>query len=213
MRKYLLATLSFAVLGIASQAVHAADVAAPPAAYDWSGPYVGLQAGYAFGETEMYDSGSTSGDFDLDGASLGATVGWNHQADNFVFGLEGDLSWLNVEGTRNSNVCFLDCNIDMNWLGTARLRAGYAFDNALIFAAGGLAAGEVDVEINNGFSSGTETLVGWAIGAGAELAVSEALSVKVEYLYVDLGDMETESDITTDVSETHIIRAGVNWQF
>lgn len=216
MRKYVLATLSVIALSFASQSSFAADVAASPAAYDWSGPYIGLQAGYGSGVTEMFDSGSTTGDFDLDGAVLGATAGWNHQADSFVFGLEGDISWSAVEGNLTSFLCSSGCNIDMNWLGTARLRAGFALDNALIFATGGLAVGDVEIDVNNGYSAGTETLIGWTVGGGAELAVSEALSVKVEYLYIDLGDMETSSagpPLTTDVGENHIIRAGVDWHF
>ena len=124
MRKPIVRLLGAIFLGIASGSAGAAAVAAPPVAYDWSGPYVGLQAAYAFGETEMYNSGSTSGEFDYDGGLFGVAAGWNHQADSFVFGLEGDLSWSNVEGTRNNLVCNLDCNVDLNWLSTARLRAG-----------------------------------------------------------------------------------------
>jgi outer membrane immunogenic protein len=216
MKKQFAAALGALILGIACGSARAADVDTPPAAYGWSGPYVGLQAGYGFGETEMFDSGSTTGDFDLDGVLLGATAGWNHQAGSFVFGLEGDISWSGVDGNLTSFQCSSGCNIDLNWLGTARLRAGFAIDNALIFATGGLAAGDVEIEVNDGYSAGTETLVGWTVGGGAELAVSEALSVKVEYLYVDLGDMETSSGgppLTTDVGENHIIRAGVNWHF
>lgn len=216
MKKQFASVLGAIILAMASGNASAADVDAAPAAYDWSGPYVGLQAGYAFGETEMYDTGSTTGGFDLNGGLFGAAAGWNHQAGSFVFGLEGDMSWSGVEGNLTSFQCSSGCNIDLNWLGTARLRAGFAFDNALIFATGGLAVGEVEIDVNDGYSAGTETLAGWTVGGGAELAVSEALSVKVEYLYVDLGDMETSSGgppLTTDVSENHIIRAGVNWQF
>lgn len=214
MKKQLAGVLGAIILGIASGNASAADVDTPAAAYDWSGPYIGLQAAYGFGETEMYNTSDTSGEFDYDGGLFGAAVGWNHQAGSFVFGVEGDLAWSNIEGSSTPDPCDLGgCNIDLNWLGTARLRAGYAFDNALIFAAGGLAAGEVEVDINDGFSGGTETLVGWTIGAGAEFALSEALTAKLEYLYVDLGDMQTESAIITDASATHIIRAGVNWHF
>jgi outer membrane immunogenic protein len=216
MKKQFASILGAIILTVASGNASAADADMAPAPYDWSGPYVGLQAGYAFGQTEMYDSDETTGDFDLDGALLGATLGWNHQANNLVIGLEGDVSWSHVEGNLASALCGTGCDIDLGWLATARLRAGYAFDNALIFAAGGLAAGVVEMDVDTDYTSGTDTRFGWTIGAGAELAVSEALTVKVEYLYVDLGDMETPASggpMTTDVGENHIIRAGLNWQF
>ena len=68
----------------------------------------------------------------------------------------------------------------LEWLGTARLRAGYAFDRALIFATGGLAYGGVKAEssaseydgsntdVFAGSASGTK--VGYALGGGLEYA-------------------------------------------
>lgn len=216
MKKHLAGVLGLVLISVAHGSAGAADLGMEPAAYDWSGPYAGLVAGYSFGETEMYDNDETTGDFDLDGALFGATVGWNHHTDRFVFGLEGDLSWSGVEGNLNTQICGSGCDVDIGWLGTARLRAGLALDNTLLFVTGGLAAGEVEVVIDGDYTSGTDTRIGWTIGAGAEFAMSESLTVKAEYLYVDLGDMETPASggpITTDVGQNHIVRAGINWHF
>jgi outer membrane immunogenic protein len=95
-----------------------------------------------------------------------------------------------------------------NWFGTLRGRLGFAFDRAMIFATGGLAFGGKGggfgvtqrdyYEINPGAflvtgvrplaSSGSDSSsVGWALGGGAEYALTQSMSVKLEYLHVDLG--------------------------
>jgi opacity protein-like surface antigen len=68
-----------------------------------------------------------------------------------------------------------------------RGRAGYAFDRLLPFITAGLAAGNVRATVP-GFPGGTVTSAGWTIGAGLEFAVLSNVTVKGEYLYVDLGD-------------------------
>ena len=64
---------------------------------------------------------------------------------------------------------------------------------------------------------------GWTVGAGAEYAFTRNLSLKAEYLYVDLGsDNVSWSDpvlfpgaaLTYNYRHTdHIVRAGLNWKF
>jgi outer membrane immunogenic protein len=215
MRKFLLATLSAAALGFASQSVLATDVAVDPAAYDWSGPYVGLQVGYGFGESRHTVGVATSGDFTIDGILGGVTAGWNHQADALVFGIEGDISAADIAG--QDNICIESCESGIDWLGTARLRAGFAMDSLLLFASGGLAVGGVNAEFDNGAgggSSGDETNFGWTIGAGAEWGATDSLSFKVEYLFVDLDSFEYGPGPTeVEFNQNHIIRAGLNWHF
>ncbi|HUQ36941.1 MAG TPA: porin family protein, partial [Aestuariivirga sp.] len=77
MKKQLVGVLGAMILGLASEAAFAADVDAGPAAYDWAGPYIGVQAGYGFGDTSH-----GTNDFDLDGWAGGVTVGWNYQLEN-----------------------------------------------------------------------------------------------------------------------------------
>lgn len=213
MKKYVLATLSVAALGLASQTVLAADVTVDAAAYDWSGPYVGVQAGYGWGDSRHTDDeGDTTGDFSIDGILGGVTAGWNHQADDLVFGIEGDISAADIEGS-TLNLCE-DCQSEIDWLGTARLRAGFAMDSLLLFASGGLAVGGVSAELDADGFSGDDTNFGWTIGAGVELAATESLSFKVEYLFVDLGSFEYSPDnIEAEFDENHIVRAGINWHF
>jgi len=214
MKKYVLATLSVAALGLTTQSVSAADVDMAPAAYDWSGPYVGVQAGYGFGDSRHTDGeGDTTGDFNIDGFLGGVTAGWNHQADDLVFGIEGDISAADIEGATINNCD--GCQSEIDWLGTARLRAGFAIDSVLLFASGGLAVGGVSAELDGSEFSGDDTRIGWTAGGGAEWAATESLSFKVEYLFVDLGSFEYSSaeSIDADFDENHIVRAGLNWHF
>ena len=87
----------------------------------------------------------------------------------------------------------------LDWLGTTRVRVGYAVtpDNRLmIYGTGGIAYGggsrHFDVFDNvdgwdwNG-GGGSNTRVGWTIGAGAEYAFTDHITLKGEYLYYDLG--------------------------
>ena len=102
-----------------------------------------------------------------------------------------------------------------------------ATGDALIYATGGLAVANVEVSIDNlGFDgdnySDSDTLTGWTAGAGVEYRLTENVSVGAEYLYVDLGTVETNYEITpgpvVDIhSETDftmsIVKASLNYRF
>src|SRR5687768_13115337 len=60
--------------------------------YNWTGFYVGINGGGAWGES----SWTSTGNFDVSGGLFGATIGYNWQQGPWVFGLEGDLDWSNI---------------------------------------------------------------------------------------------------------------------
>jgi len=136
--------------------------------------------------------------------AIGAQFGYNYQMQQMVGGFEADLDW--ADGVRSSSFVAPPNGVITNvghesaglqWLGTARLRAGYAFDRTLIFATGGLAFGGIKAESSAsqfdgantdlfaGSASGTK--VGYALGGGVEYAFAANMSLKAEYLYYDLG--------------------------
>ena len=144
------------------------------------------------------DSSSTFG-------AIGAQFGYNYQMQQMVIGFEADLDW--ADGVRSANFV-APPNIasltnvghqsaGLQWLGTARLRAGYAFDRALIFATGGVAFGGIKAESSASEFDGANTdifagsasgaKVGYALGGGVEYAFAANMSLKAEYLYYDLG--------------------------
>jgi outer membrane immunogenic protein len=178
----------------------------------------------------------------------GGQVGFNWQSGLFVFGLEGDLSSFADTETMvvprrvdlgNGAVATGTVSIEnrVEWLGTVRGRLGVAADRFFIYGTGGLAVGEVQnsaavdsVTTVNGVFAGagsmaggeTETQTGWTVGAGAEYAITNNLTGKLEYLYYDLGTSKYDTpDTTTGVAdfyvrsktEGNVVRAGLNFKW
>jgi outer membrane immunogenic protein len=224
------AVVSLSIIGSTNAAdLIIADVTAPvamtEAGFDWSGFYAGLNAGYTTGQANAV--GAVSGittNVSVAGGLLGATVGFNAQMDNFVLGVEGDVAWSGASGTA---VCVaapaFDCEGRLNWLGAIKGRVGVAMDSVLLFATAGLAAGGVTANVvpTPGGLTGTYsgTMTGWTVGGGVELAVTDAISVKAEYNYVNMGGLQapigTVSGVeATNLSSTnHVVKVGVNFHF
>jgi len=195
--------------------------------YDWSGLYVGATAGYGMGEYDQYAAGypGTPGIFgrDMKGLVGGATVGYNYQSNQFVFGLEADFQASGIGGTAGT-VPGWTCNTascvnDVDWFATLRGRLGYAFDGYLPFVTGGLAYANVKSRDGNpsvpGVTDLDENVFGYAIGAGIEKALSENVTAKIEALYVDLSKAEVRRSNYTFTSDDQfaVVRVGLNWKF
>jgi outer membrane immunogenic protein len=184
-----------------------------PPPYSWTGFYLGINGGYAWGDSDW--DGFASGT-DVDGGLVGVTIGYNWQTGPWVFGLEGDIDWTNLRGSFVNAACPAGCETRNNWLATVRGRLGYAFDRVMPYVTGGLAAG--DIEANPvGFPGAEDTQVGWTVGAGVEAAIAGNWTAKIEYLYVDLGDVGCSAaacGIATNVDlRANIVRAGINLRF
>jgi len=155
--------------------------------------------------------------------------------------IEGDFAEGDFFGEASLSV---DYETDINWLATVRGRVGAAWDRVLIYATGGAAfadtevlaqlsvtvAGQTvnDTDVLEPFartigseSTGDDVLVGYTVGGGIEVAFSENWSAKVEYNYVDLGEIEvdfageTEGEtITSEIDiDLHIVKGGINYRF
>jgi len=181
-----------------------------------------------------------SGSFDDTAFTGGAQLGYNYQVCHFVFGLETDF---NYNGTDESDsvdralssplvgrfIHTVKQTID--YFGTFRARAGFTpFDRLLVYGTGGLAYGHVSSRSNVLFTAGGDNYVGsksdiragWAAGGGSEYAVTNNWSLRVEYLFVDLGKQSYSYtnqlwpgyDYKTDIeNQQHIIRMGINYKF
>ncbi len=181
-------------------------------AFNWSGFYIGVNGGGAWGRSDW----STAGGFDLSGGEVGGTAGFNYQAGAVVFGVEGDIDWARIDGTSTA-ACAFGCTTSDSWLATVRGRLGYAADRFMPYVTGGLALG--DIRANTPFFAGNNaTNAGWTIGAGLEFAFAPHWSAKAEYLYVDLGNFNCGLGCgfvtTNNVSfRTNLLRAGINYHF
>lgn len=210
---------------LAADAVAVEEAPAVVTVFDWTGAYVGGVAGYGWGTTNAEDDGSPSDDIDYDGFLGGVTVGYNKQFGQVVLGVEADLSAAGLSGSGDGGVSwgcgFTDtCTFDVDWLGTVRARAGYAFENFLPYLTAGLAFGGIKGELSGCPGDewcGSDTKAGWAAGGGVEWAFNEKWSAKAEYLYVDLGKGEFDSGGGGSGFEAefkfHTIRLGVNYHF
>jgi len=136
---------------------------ARPPAFDWSGCYVGVNAGAAWNHAKFSTtvdqgthyslasntalvsaaaSGSGSGDAGFIG---GGQVGCTWQKGSLVFGVEGDFNGLTAKtSVTGDTVTTLGAvsvtnSIETSWLATVRPRVGYAPYRGLVYLTGGVA--------------------------------------------------------------------------
>ena len=185
--------------------------------YNWTGFYIGINGGAGWGNSEWSNFGGAT-NAKLSGGLVGGTIGYNYQVGQAVFGVEGDIDWSNIKGTTSSGICTGGvCETRNSWLSTARGRLGYAYDRWMPFVTGGAAFGDIRAT-PIGLGSQTTNKTGWTVGGGLEAALSGPWTVKVEYLYVDLGKGDCGgaacNGIPTEVDfKANIVRAGLNYRF
>lgn len=225
-----------------------------PNLYPDFNPDLGSQIG------EIFPSGF--GSSNETGFMGGAQGGYNQQFGMFVLGVEADISYLanqrvdyssvhaftaeNVDVTEAVGEAEFDTDLDvrhqMDWLGTARLRAGVALDRFMVYGTAGLAFGKPDHQVDftaaltatggpaapdgidfSGSFSGrnNDWEAGWTAGVGAEYAFTDKVTIKVEYLYYDLGSTTVTADSSTSGltipydfdNKGDITRVGLNYRF
>lgn len=124
----------------------------PTAVYNWSGAYIGVAAGHAWGDSTQDFGGGDYVPLDPDGWFGGLYAGYNHQLpNNFVLGIEGDfnISGIDADGVHAINGGVEDPTYDfgseLKWSGSLRGRIGYAAGQFMPFVTGGLAIARYEV--------------------------------------------------------------------
>jgi outer membrane immunogenic protein len=231
--KYSVALAMLVVAGTAADAL-AADITTPtpPIAlppYNWTGFYIGANGGYGTGNSNWSDGPvGTTGSFPTSGYLIGGTVGVNYQVGQYVFGIEGDGDWTNLQGNSGSTCGAISavvpppdsCQTQSEWLATVRGRVGYAFDRILLYGTTGAAFGNIQTGLNPPSTFDSSVEAGWTVGAGLEYALTQNLTAKVEYLFVDLPDASCTTVANCAGAagsivgfDESIVRAGVNFKF
>jgi outer membrane immunogenic protein len=213
--KKLLLGLSFSLLAstaIAADAVVEEVVVAAPSVFIWTGGYVGLQGGYAWGDGRLAETvGNDSLDFEPDGFIGGAYAGYNYQmTNNFVIGGEVDVVYADVDDANDDTLLFPEFQ-ELNWSAAARLRVGYAVDRFLPYIAGGVAVGDIEAAYSG--NNINDTFVGWTIGGGFDYAFTDNLVFRAEYRFTDFGSESFEDEGLELDLQTNEVRLGVAYKF
>jgi outer membrane immunogenic protein len=211
MKKIILATV---LAGIGSTAALAADLGArtytkAPAMMapvsNWSGFYIGADAGYAFNGsssgalTNSVGLGALPYDANLKGGLGGGFVGYNYQMQQFVIGVEADWQAASLRGTSGPGFVtsggsvfgpFVETSKVKDY-GSLRGRLGAAFDRLLVFGTAGWAGGSFSTKYtSNGvplITNDHRATDGWSVGAGLEYAFTNNFLGRIEYRHTDLG--------------------------
>jgi outer membrane immunogenic protein len=176
----------------------------------WTGCYVGIAGGWAWGESKHKEQFINAGppvsvtnvtiaSYDMDGGLIGGTAGCNLQSSGgFVLGVESDLSWMDKSGRGHDiaangfNPLFTSRTRE-DWLETTRLRLGWAVGPVLVYGTGGAAFANAEASAAGpGFPSISQEKwrIGLVYGGGVEWAVAPNWTTKLEYLHIDFENQQ-----------------------
>jgi outer membrane immunogenic protein len=214
MKRLLLGAAGLAVAMSMVAPATAADMPVPyktaapmiPAIYDWSGFYIGLNAGggdarKCWTNVSLLSvptiPGVAEGCHNAVGGLAGGQIGYRWQEASWVFGVEAQGDWANLKGQNTSlasplvGVPVTD-QTKVNAIGLFTGQVGYAWDNVLWYVKGGGAVtSDRYYGINNltnvFFDSATENRWGGTIGTGVEFAFAPGWSVALEYNHLFMG--------------------------
>lgn len=202
MRNIALALLATTALGFTSSAFAAdliIDTPVEPGVVDvsgnWEGVYVGVFTGYQAGELTS-DSLVVDG-VELSGWMLGVTAGADFAiTDGIIAGVAADIAWNDVSAD--------GFDYTSGWNGSVRGRLGFDAGAFLPYLTAGVAfaGGE--------FGGIESTHFGWTAGAGVEFAVTEDVSIDLQYRYTDYAE---ETYAVGAGATAHSVSVGLNWRF
>jgi outer membrane immunogenic protein len=212
MKSFVRGALAVALLGSVALPAMAADLPsrkeapvyiAPAPVYSWTGFYAGAEFGGQWGNNSTslvnnYTGNTllTTGSYNTSGVVGGGLVGYNYQINQFVLGVEGDLTGSSNQGrfsTTNTLGFTASQNSQYGFGAGVRGRLGFAMDRTLIYATGGWAYETIDQTYNNnGINNFLQQKIstdrsGYTIGGGVEYAFSPNWSGRLEYRYSDYG--------------------------
>jgi opacity protein-like surface antigen len=214
----------------------------PQPVYSWNGFYVGANFGGAFSiERESIGSAflgtPTTFSSNPSGVLGGFQAGYNIQfSPQWLIGVEGEFDWTSAQGIGNINTQMAPppagpppagqdgaLTSNHNWYGTADGSLGYVMGPLLLFGKGGAAWMNADYSFTatgavNGGSSVKATRTGWTVGGGLEAFIIPNWSVKLEYDFLDFGNVSygfpiTGTAIGFTTTQVHEVKLGVNYHF
>jgi outer membrane immunogenic protein len=189
--------------------------------FSWTGWYIGGNIGYGWGENTSPDilfdntgfpqllgpAAEFAPSLKPKGVIGGGQIGYDWQVNpNFVLGLVADFQGADIKDSQAITRSFdtnpvrtitVSASEKLEFLGTGRVRAGWAAGNWLFYGSGGVAYGEVNSSLSHADTFGVlsesfsgshrETRVGWAAGGGVNYAMTPNWILGADYLHYDLG--------------------------
>ena len=167
------------------------------------------------------------------GGIAGGQMGFNWQWGRVVVGAEADGQWSGQQGTSSllcTPACTATSTVNIKSLATGRARFGLAFDWLLPYATAGAALVNVDDNLTvttpggtGAFKALSSTSLGWAAGAGLDMALSSNWSARIEYLHIEANGFKPTIPIpgvlgagTASESATYrddVLRVALNYRF
>lgn len=204
---------------------------------DWTGFYLGLHAGGAWGHDEWTSgtgflaAAAAGGSFPGTGTPMGllggGQLGYNYQMGPWVAGVEVSASATNMGGYakcisgNSGDLTSFSCHNTLDSLGSISGRLGQSWGDLLFYGKAGAA-----------WASGSSTLApttrtvsftnsgtrwGWMIGSGVEYAMTQNFSAFLEYDFYDFGTQSLAfagGAASASLKERlDAVRMGVNYRF
>lgn len=236
---------SLLLAGIAALAVTSAATAAdlmvespPPGIVytdepsgSWDGPYIGAFGGWGMGFAdhtnatggspcvgEGIPAGTDGCDLIMDGWLAGVVVGANfHLSDEIVGGVAADIAWTNISGTDIFPGPVGESSNRVNWEGSIRGVLGFDGGTFMPYLTGGLAVANASHISDAGATTVSMTHLGGTAGAGIMAALSDNISLDLQYRVSVYDEREYDSGAPFPppvfAIATHRITAGINVGF
>ena len=123
------------------------------APFDWYAFCTSINSSYAFGKSD-WTSAATAGSAKPKGDAMAGRRSADCSRAR-LGSVEGDFdgSWMKNTGSGTGVCAGIGCTTKDTWLGTARLRVGYAWDRWLPYLTGGAAFGNIKMTPNTGLEN------------------------------------------------------------
>jgi outer membrane immunogenic protein len=216
-----------------SAAASAADLPAkapyvkamPEVGFNWTGLYVGLNAGGGSAHNCWDMNGAFIVGFnpalhegcnDATGAIVGGQIGYRQQFGTFVFGIEAQGDWANLKGSNQSAIfnglppglINLTNTTKVDGIGMFTGQVGYSFGSVLWYVKGGAAVtdneytGALSIPAIRGLpsplltDSAKEVRFGGVVGTGLEWAFAPGWSIGAEYNHLFMDNRDVGFALT-----------------
>lgn len=216
---------------LTTSAMLASGAAFAQPVYNWTGYYIGANVGLAstdFGQDLFVPAIGQFPSHFFSSSGRATTLAGGIQGGynllflpNWLAGIEADISYLGA--SRQQGFQFLNSTEDvvgvqktrMRWLATARGRLGYTWLNTLVYATGGLAIGDVKSTVDATRFDGSRveaqfagsysaTRYGPVYGGGIDQALTNLVSLRIEYLHFDLGNFSYNVNLASGLTTPRV---------